>query len=309
MVERLNGDTITSATIITHGFQPIFGGDGDAMMPLANSLLKRIQSEQVVNYVSNRPVSTPWLLDVDVSSEGGTGIFDASPLLSSFVGTPFSGSNLLPTVDLTNERGEVVLLFDWSAASRHDSAGWTEAAGDALFSMLVGLGIAKIDSPSQSAKMHFISHSFGAAVTSEAVERLGKYNISVDHVTYLDPHDFSQGLEFDTEQKQYLLGRGIGGLGYGAQVWNNVSFTDVYFQTRGSSSTFGLAVPEGRPIPGAYNVFLNSQLPTNYADGDVSGTILTCGMDSIEPPSKAIGHSITREQQRYSTAAKQFSID
>ena len=46
---------------------------------------------------------------------------------------------------------------------------------------------------------------------------------------------------------------------YGASVWDNVAFTDVYYQTRGENGANApdQIVPAGRPIPGAYNVFLD----------------------------------------------------
>ncbi|MEZ6097972.1 MAG: SdrD B-like domain-containing protein [Pirellulaceae bacterium] len=117
--------------------------------------------------------------------------------------------------------------------------------------------------------LHFIGVGTGAVVVSEAVERLAYFGVPVDHVTYLDPHDFNQGQVTDTGQQLDTLAAPDG---YGAAVWNNVAFTDVYYQTRGSNGGFidgadvpDEVVPKGRPIPGAYNYFI-------YYDDDDSGT-------------------------------------
>ena len=99
----------------------------------------------------------------------------------------------MPTAADMGATGELVLLFDWSQESRHVSPGWTEAAGDALFALLVELDAVDPRAGS-AADLHFIGHGLGAVVTSETVERLAHYSVPVDHVTYLDPHDFDQGL-------------------------------------------------------------------------------------------------------------------
>ncbi|MCA9166989.1 MAG: hypothetical protein KDB23_04955, partial [Planctomycetales bacterium] len=89
---------------------------------------------------------------------------------------------------------------------------------------------------------------------------LAYYNVPVDQLTYLDPHDFDQGLVVDSAQRLSGLGAPNG---YGATVWNNVAFADVYYQTRGKNG--GLIadqlVPQGRPIPGAANFLIDT---TNY---------------------------------------------
>jgi hypothetical protein len=103
-----------------------------------------------------------------------------------------------------------------------------------------------------------IAHSFGSGVNSEAVERMAAYKIPVSQMTFLDPHDFDQaGVPVDEHQRIFELGRPTG---YGATVWNNVEFADVYFQTRGNQAgigTVGTLDPEGRPIPGAYYRYLD----------------------------------------------------
>ncbi len=52
---------------------------------------------------------------------------------------------------------------------------------------------------------------------------------------------------------------------YGATVWDNVSFADTYYQTRGAhkGGPNQALVPRGRPIPGAFNAVLTTELPDN----------------------------------------------
>jgi len=217
-------DQFSSATIITHGFQ--LDGGGDSLMPLAEAIVER---------------NGGLLVDFDVDDDGGLATFDI------FESVARAGSDL-------------VLLFDWGDASNNDSAGWGEAAGDALFSIGVGLGIFDPSvGAASSIDLHFIGHSFGTAVTSEAVERLAAFEIPVGHLTYLDPHDFDQSrLPIDGSQDLDTLGvpQIPASTGYGATVWNNVEFADAYYQT--NPLGFFSSNPGGRPIPGAHNVSLTA---------------------------------------------------
>ena len=252
MAAQLQSFTATGVTVITHGFQPS-AEDGDSMGRLAQEIYNR----------------TPgWLLDYDLPALGTQGYFDLTT-------TP---NELHSNVPLSVTSGELVLLFDWAGESNQLSSGWGEAAGDALFSILVGLNLVDPAAPNNNPKLHFIGHSFGTAVTSEVIERLAYFNVPVDQVTYLDPHDFNQGLGADGQQMLSTLGQPFG---YGATVWDNVDFADVYYETRGLNGEFipNFAVPEGRPIPGAYNQLLNagSELPKEgfltspYSSFDASG--------------------------------------
>ena len=218
----LSGHTVTGATIVTHGFQ--FTNDtGDSLMSLAETIEDRVETEHGAD--------SAWVLDHDIL--GGDSVFQV----------PASGVS----------NGELVLLFDWAPESNESSSGWGEAAGDALFSMLIGLNLVDPITPANSKELHFIGHSFGSAVTSEAVERIAASGITVDHVTYLDPHDFDETfIPVDGPQELFTLGQpqiaGDAGLSYGATVWEGVTFADAYYQT-----TINLGIPDGRPISGAYN--------------------------------------------------------
>ncbi|MEX0586454.1 MAG: hypothetical protein WD176_07410, partial [Pirellulales bacterium] len=103
-------------------------------------------------------------------------------------------------------------------------------------------------------------------------ERLAAFGVPVDHVTYLDPHDFDQPwLPVDGEQRQSEVGAPSG---YGASVWKNVDFADAYYQTRNLNGAFvpdGL-VPGGRPIPGAFNFLVGDgdAIPDALPDSDAA---------------------------------------
>ena len=170
------GNVITPGKMnqfVTHGFEP-FDEEGDTMLPLAQAIRQKIDDENGINQA--------WLLDFDTV----TGAFD--PI-----------DSILPDDDDFLETGEVVLLFDWANDSQRVSPGWVEAAGDALFAMMVGLDLVDPQAGT-GVDLHMLGHGSGAVVTSEAVERLAYYNVPVDHLTYLDPHDFDQALVIDGAQ-------------------------------------------------------------------------------------------------------------
>ncbi|MCB0208902.1 MAG: hypothetical protein KDJ52_06220 [Anaerolineae bacterium] len=237
--DKLANKSISGITVVTHGRQ-LSDSDGDSLQPLAADIHNKAGG---------------WLIDYDVDGNGND-FFDSCTNDCNAAAAGQKGLN------------EVVLLFDWAAESNEASTGWGEAAGDALFSLLIDINL--IDpTATDNPPLHFIAHSFGTAVTSEVVERLARFNIPVDHVTYLDPHDFDEGLTFDGAQHLFDLGQPAA---YGAAVWNNVAFADAYYQTRGKAGWIEV-VPSGRPIPGAYNYPLLDELPNadDYPFDDVVG--------------------------------------
>jgi hypothetical protein len=100
-------------------------------------------------------------------------------------------------------------------------------------------------------------------------------------VTYLDPHDFDQGiLPVDGSQRLFELGKPDG---YGATVWQNVAFTDAYYQTK--------FAPDGRPIPGAYNVLVNDQVSGIDAHSDVWNVFYK---RTVSDPNSTTGYAFSR---------------
>lgn len=155
------------------------------------------------------------------------------------------------TTAIQPSAGESILVFDWASESDVPSTGWAEASGDALFAALVKFvgGVSRLG----DYQWHFIGHSRGCVVNSEAVERLGALSVPVAHVTTLDPHDFDQGsvlgenaVPFDEHFKDWLLGQPQGGddrTSWGVTTWDNVNYADNYFSFE--SSGF---IPDGREL-------------------------------------------------------------
>ncbi|KPL11372.1 hypothetical protein AMJ85_03690, partial [candidate division BRC1 bacterium SM23_51] len=263
--------TFNTATIVTHGFQ-LSNDGGNSLYPLADAIRTRIDSANDDNSV--------WFLDYDVLEDGQTGVFNED-------------NSTLP--DETSNSGDLVLLFDWAPESNEYSAGWGSAAGEALFTMVAGLGI--VDpalGEANSTLLHFVAHSFGTAVTSEAIERLARFEVPVDQVTYLDPHDFDQGvIPVDEAQEMFKLGLPAG---YGATVWENVAFADVYYQTE--------FPPDGRPIPGAFNTLVNDEVSGLSAHSEVWSEFY---LDTVTDTESTTGYafsSIARAQAGSSAVAR-----
>jgi hypothetical protein len=309
--QALHDDDIQHVTILTHGASrdPDTGDwltSGDSLINMAQALHHRTGG---------------WLADHDVSELSETRQFQIRRL-----------EDQLPS-------GHLVLLFDWSREANQSSSGWTEAAGEALFTMLADLGVIDL-SPSRenSRSLHFIAHSMGSAVQSNAIERLAAYQVPVTQATYLDPHDFDQNLQIDTAHAQHTLGMPqlatdgpLVAFNYGVTHWDNIAFSDVYFQTRGHTPMAESVLPAGRPIPGAFNVWLNSQdglpqlsgYPESYVNGDhdyvwdywyassIIGTAATdnllmpvfaSGVNSLEQHFQNRGYSLTEVHRELSSS-------
>jgi hypothetical protein len=213
---RVESAFISGVTVLTHSYQIADGENsafgyflsaspGDAMRPLAMAIHQQTGG---------------FLLDYDIPEASAQGQIDLD-------------QSILPSERAIAGNADglhAVVLFDWAPESNEFSSGWAEAAGDALFNLLVRLGLVDPSTQAANPDLHFIGHGFGAVVTSEAVERLAAYGVPVDQVTFLDPHDFDQLLfPSDASMELWTSGRPAG---YGATVWNNVKFADAYIQTQ-----------------------------------------------------------------------------
>lgn len=124
----LEQNIITGVTIVTHGFQPGDSPDsGNSLFSLAEAIRNRADLEQ-----NGLLDDDAWLLDYDINSD------EPSAVQGVIINTS-TGHSVLPKG--SGQSGEVVLLFDWASESNALTSGWGSAAGDALFSTLVGLGI------------------------------------------------------------------------------------------------------------------------------------------------------------------------
>ncbi|MCA9137925.1 MAG: hypothetical protein KDB00_14235, partial [Planctomycetales bacterium] len=154
IASQLAPHTLTSATVITHGWQMLQQSNdsqlvaGDALMPLAQAI--RIRSD-----LENGLDASSWLLDYDVDGQ--------------LVGSFDTASSVLPGMGTSGESGSLVVLFDWASGANRLGTGWVEAAGEALFTQLIDLGLVDPTNPTGTIPLHFIGHGLGAAVTSEAI--------------------------------------------------------------------------------------------------------------------------------------------
>lgn len=259
---RLAQAPISGVTVLVHGYRyaetpqdlySYFSGEspGDELYPLSLAIQNHTRG---------------YLLDYDVTLDG-EGVIDGAE------------SVILPQVllDVSDDPQHVILQFDWADEANEFSAGWAEAAGDALFALMVRLGLLRPEDTSGTVPdYHFIGHGFGAVVVSEAVERLATYDVPVDQVTYLDPQDFDQNSILETILPPAVFGvnawqvddlQAFESLGepdeYGATVWDNVTFADVYYQNSTTLISEVTGEPVGRPIPNAYNADVTSLVDDN----------------------------------------------
>ena len=170
-------------TVITHGFRPT-GSFPPWVEEMGSAILKRAGKGAL------------WRFDTETDTI-----------------TDITLANV--PADLYNLGGEQVILVDWSSQSNNDTPGFAEGTSHTLYSLLMGGAPCSnceggyregfLGSVDQNGKpqrpFHFIGHSFGTVVNSEAIQRLGALQnppIQVEQMTMLDPHDWDQaGLPVD----------------------------------------------------------------------------------------------------------------
>lgn len=168
----------------------------------------------------------------------------------------------------------LVLVFNWVLESDGlslpgENVNYTEAAGDALYTALRDPRGAVSFDVLNGRDVHFIGHSRGTVVNSEAVRRLGRDAIPVDQLTALDPHPvngfFADGFGEDWDDPF-------------PAVWENVTFADTYFRADGAD-TFGTNQDtDGYAIPGSYAVDLTPIL--GDTDGfDFDSALFGCSLE------------------------------
>jgi hypothetical protein len=168
----------------------------------------------------------------------------------------------------------LVLVFNWVFESDGLSlpganTNYTEAAGDALYAALRDPEGAVAFELLTGRSVHFIGHSRGAVVTSEAVRRLGRDGIIVDQLTALDPHPvngfFEDGFGEDWDDPF-------------PQVWENVVFADTYYRQDGASSFGANQDTDGYAVPGSFSVDLTPRLGDEDAF-DFDSALVGCSLE------------------------------
>lgn len=165
-------------SVITHGFQPGILGNRDITewtKTMASAIVKRAGRGVIFEYMPQAAVWQYRGSSYDSENESW-------------------GEEVLPG---SIDDGEIVLIFNWSLESDHIATkGYSEAAGDALFTMLKASKFSNCpegldyNDVNLFNDLHFIGHSRGAIVNSMAVRRILKYipDIAIEQVTTLDPH-------------------------------------------------------------------------------------------------------------------------
>jgi len=145
---------VQGATIITHGYQHELLGSGDSLLELAQAIRNRADAASGQGDPAQGDDHDAWLLDCKVTSQGGEEVFYREQSVT--LGAPT----------------EVVLLFDWKPESNEDTAGWGEAAGDALFSLIVDLGLVQPEAGT-SVPLHFIGYVSGPHARRQPTDAAG----------------------------------------------------------------------------------------------------------------------------------------
>ncbi len=206
-------------------------------------------------------------------------------------------SGLFKTEEGSCLNGEVILLFDWAAESNINNAGFTEAAGDLLFASLVrGL----LRQQFTLHQIHFIGHSRGAVVNTEAIERLITLKntypsfrniISVDHVTNIDPHDWGilgDYTDFDNHPNLNITCPSNDKPNNGVISWSGSGFNDTYFQTNINS------ILNGRAVDGTYNCDWSQHLQGHTEIQQSYITSIRTFSTGVSTPCGASGYRFSR---------------
>ncbi len=148
----------------------------------------------------------------------------------------------------------VVLIFNWvpeSASVTGPNWRYTQAAGDALSAMLLDpsyeVGSVGPVHLLGDRAVHFIGHSRGASVISEAIRRLALAGIEVDQMTTLDSHPVDGTLDAPYNPNW----------GDPTPVrWSNVAWADNIWRADGGGLINGLDF-DGIPLPNVNGVVLS----------------------------------------------------
>lgn len=157
-----------------------------------------------------------------------------------------------------DEDGEKIIIVDWLRDSQKPVFGFSEGAGDALAALLIK---GAIEGKWTLNDLHFIGHSRGTIVSSEAIQRLGLYasvsNTPIDediHFTSLDAHPWDNRINDHIGDPLSAEDHDVNGsdINWGVVGWNNVEAADNYWHTGAGIDLNGLENIPG--IPKKYNL-------------------------------------------------------
>lgn len=152
----------------------------------------------------------------------------------------------------------IVVIFNWVEDSEFIDEGpnwnYAHAAGDAMQAMLRDAAYAEPGAgPSDLVSgrvVHFIGHSRGAIVNSEAIRRLALAGLPIDQMTSLDAHPVNGTLDarYDLNWGDPLPVR-----------WSNVAWADTIWRADGGGIFNGLDF-DGIPIANTFNLQLSESV-------------------------------------------------
>jgi hypothetical protein len=140
--------------------------------------------------------------------------------------------------------GEKIIVFNWLEESDKPVFGYTEAAGDALAAVLIE---GAMENKWSLTQLHFIGHSRGTVVLSEAIERLALYTnaangqlpsgLSIDnkiHFTTLDAHPWDDKIfdQIGDPSTAWDYSVNSANINQGVVCWENVAYADNYWQKK-----------------------------------------------------------------------------
>ncbi|MFQ5571140.1 MAG: LamG-like jellyroll fold domain-containing protein [Rhodothermales bacterium] len=271
---------VTETTVITHGYQPDIGTPEWDSYKWPFSMADAISPDRQILFVRHGQV---YLADLTRAAFQN---IDENQSIDDVVANNFLESFLL------DENRSVAIVFDWVEESDRLALGYAEAAADALAATLLDLAATY---PWILNRLHFIGHSRGTVVNSEAIERLiflastGRIpaaiaaNLDAEiHMTTLDPHPAghwagsivsmrddwvnSNNITFDEDGEDGNgMDRQIGVVGWSSQSYK-VAYIDNYYQR--SAAFIGL-----EDYPGSINS-LQLDVPVRFGDSDSAHSLV-----------------------------------
>ena len=145
--------------------------------------------------------------------------------------------------------GELIIRHDWSNISSGPYS--TTEVANATAEYLLTPRTSKKLPPLAELQLHLVGHSRGASLEVELSRLLGRRNVVVDHVTFLDPHpvdgiDDILNIDYDDAPMA---------------VFDSVVFADNYWRTDGNTQNVD---PDGEPVAGAHEGDLNASVQQNF---------------------------------------------
>ena len=231
-IVKPNPSLTYGTTVITHGWQPPVGAnptsEGQWVNKMARAILQKANNKGCIRFYDKKTGNFEFLKDKCPNPNGD---------------------------------GENILMFNWANESNVNAKGYSEAAGDALFSsLLMGKNKKEFDLNN----IHFIGHSRGTVVNTLTVERLlnlkNKYQeysyVNIDQVSNLDAHDWGfndrcsdiDDAHPDITVREHPV---LTTKDNGTIAWKGVGFNDSYYQDDD-------VVLKGRRVKGADNYYWTS---------------------------------------------------